>query len=175
MRNLLLISFIAFSQFTWTQTKLQLCLAKEEEVYHKAKKTGPEYELNIELGHLINSSKRINLTPDDLSYICSTPKDTALRFMRSVLTSKKYQLGSVDTARELMMIFFGYTASLEARSPNGPCLAKKIPELTKLQERFQILEGDVALKTLMSPTQIKRIFDKLEKVDQLYESCKSRN
>lgn len=184
----LLLSLPAHAQ---QHRDILVCLGQEELFFHENKITGPLYNLNQIFINELSAIKNVRVTEIDLDTICQSGRgNVSLSLLMSLLLQRE-KLFSIkkendetehffemrkNTIQVLLddspHIFFRYIAELQSQTPYPHCLTTKIPELKYFIEQLKYLEGDIPIGDLMKDKlQIRSIFSKLKKYQQIYQEC----
>ncbi len=168
---------------------LLICLGREEETYHRAKKTGAAYQLNQKLIAKLVTSGGVRPKPRYLRQICHS-KDfvPSVAFLRTVLLGGSEVFETPKTGRvnfdsqyradmktlyeETPRLFFDYLAGLQSLVTHARCLSQTIPEIDYFMGRYKYLETDYSASQLIDDrTKVEQIFQKLKGLDQIVDQC----
>ena len=166
------------------------CLGREELRIHRSKTGGPLSELNKTLVNEVVSIGNIELIPSVRNQVCQTGEkfSPSLRFLKAALmkgekifepsNDKNNPLEALKDASirgfmdDVPHIFFKYLSVLQGLSHYSQCLFTQITELKYFLERFHYLEEDFPVQRLIeNKSKIERIFNDLERLDEMYAEC----
>lgn len=173
-----------------TNNPLLKCLGQEELTLHKRKITGSAYHLNQWLISALINASSIQLKSQYMTKVCKKNElSTSLSFLKIMLlegmdifqtskltgVAKEYQLQSLrNFIAEAPHLFFRFLSYLQSSLKYPRCLREEIPELQKMLDRFQRLEDVAPQYFLKDKKLIMKIFKRLNKIDSIVETCKSK-
>ena len=187
---LLILGLEGALSFRYAKTETLLtCLGREEEVYHRAKKTGAAYQLNQKLIAKLVTSGGVRPKPRYLRQICHS-KDfvPSVAFLRTILLGgssvfeipktgrpsfdSQYRADIETLYEETPRLFFDYLSSLQSLVTHAGCLSQAIPEVDYFLGRYKYLETDYSTNQLVDDrTKVGQIFKKLKNLDQIVSKC----
>ena len=194
MQYILLICLLLFSSAELLartkKNKLILCLAKEEEVIHQGKSTGPIYKLNQTLVNKLIIASDLHVKDFYVDKICESKiYSPSLKLLHFLLTEGisifnkgtsndpqdpfvfQLQVGK-ELAQEAPDIFFRFLSGLQSVTPLPKCLETEIPELQEFYDRAKYLRGDVSEDQVFKEENlINRLFAKLANFNHYFKRC----
>lgn len=189
--KLALFALIYIISFQVQANEVLKCLGREELRLHKAKNTGPQYQLNQIFLNEIASNNTISIKDEFVADICQNKtippsvmllKNLMLR-QRGLFNIKidpnridgfeNFKVAQIDDlVARAAKIFFQYLAGLQVISPSAHCLERKLPSLSKLINRYNYLESEMkATDLLKDKREIITIFKGLENLKSIYQIC----
>ena len=167
-------------------------MAKEEEVIHQGKSTGPIYKLNQTLVNKLIVANDLHVKDLYLNQICESKiYSPSLKLLHFLLTDgvKIFNKGKSDDpqdpfvfqlqvgrelAQEAPDIFFRFLSSLQSVTPLAKCLETEIPELQEFYDRAKYLRGDVSEEQVFKEENlINRLFGKLANFNHYFNRCEA--
>lgn len=171
-------------------SRLVRCLAQEEALLHKQKRSGPQYKLNQLFFNEWSGNPSLELK--DLVYdrVCEpSPQRASIRLLREFLLNgqkifKSYSAAIDDPVanmrkvmlqelrRQMPQVFFTYVADIENFAPTHNCLENAVPVLASLRENYRYLESEISLEFMESyKSQWKQAFDGVENWQEHFSRC----
>jgi hypothetical protein len=171
-----------------TNNLLLHCLGKEEEKFHKAKITGPNYQLNQILINELTGLSGLKLRPKYYQSICVNNKNVSESLLQNMLLhgnkiyqistssydkTPSYQLGTlIDIKKRLPHILLRYLSWLQSQTTYPKCLQEKLPHFKSFTERLHYLESDLpSSQVMLNAKKINQLFKKLKVITKVLEQC----
>jgi hypothetical protein len=184
----ILILILPFSAFSKTKaTKLQICLAKEEQTIHKNQYGDPLFSVNRSMLGLATTFPTLKLKKNYLAIICANDSQSpAEKFLKLTLL-KKYDLFSYSKRRSVRAneksysedffykipeIFFKYISDHQRHAHIADCFKKYIPEIPYFLEQFKYLQSEYSPEKLFAETnKLRKVFKSLDNFNDVSNKC----
>lgn len=168
------------------------CLANEEALLHKNKRSGPQYKLNQLFFNEWSGNPSLELKSDSYKRVCLDRSHSAsVQLLREFMLGGKSIFRSIkisvedpmaemrritldELRRQMPQVFFTYIADLEVFAPTAHCLEQKIPALKGIREKYRYLESEISQEFLDNhKEEWRQIFDGLENWKSHFDQCKN--
>ena len=146
-----------------------LCLAKEEEAYHKKRYTGPLYTLNQKLILNLAEIDHVTFMPGVIDRICSSRKiSPSYKLLKLCLLDGK-RIFELKQNKDTMVvydwvdhqlaqgfieqcydIFFKYSLSIQSMSKTPRCLQYEVPALHNILNNLKYVREHVKLREVFA-------------------------